>query len=43
MNIDTNNRWQGLVTDYEPQNGEMFDRLDGISQNHHTACDVLEE
>ncbi len=24
MNIDTNNRWQGLVTDYQPQNGELL-------------------
>jgi len=42
MNTDTDNSWQGSVTDDQPQNGELFDWLDGISQNHHTACDVLE-
>jgi hypothetical protein len=43
MNTDTDNSWQGSVTDDQPQNSDLFDRLDGISQNHNAACDVLEE
>ena len=42
MNTNVNNSWEGSVTGDQPQNGELFDRLDGILQIHHKACDVLE-
>lgn len=42
MSTNVNNSWEGSVTGDQTQNGELFGQLDGISQNHHTACDVLE-
>ena len=43
MNIEANSSWQGQVTDDQPQKGELFDRVEGIQQNHHKACDVLKD